>query len=86
MVRDLLSNRIKDVKCLEFIYVMEKYYIYNSNVYQIIRASKHYKLDGGWYVDVLIRNANTGKKNSYSMRLKEFKERTYYTKKPRVEK
>src|SRR5574344_931504 len=82
MLRDVLGHRIRKHCYFEFVNEMEKYYIYKDNVYQIIRMSKHYKLDGGWYVDVFVRNAYTGKRSNYLMPLKSFRERTLFKNKP----
>ena len=83
MVRDVLGHRIKNKNHLEFVNEMEKYYIYKDNVYQIIRMSKHYKLDGGWYVDVFVRNAYTGKRSNFLMPLNKFMEKQLLKFKPR---
>lgn len=83
MVRDLLGYRIKNKNHLEFVNEMEKYYIYKDNVYQIIRMSKHYKLDGGWYVDIFVRNAYTGKRSNFLMPLNKFREKQLLKFKPR---
>ena len=82
MVRDVLGYRIKNKNHLEFVNEMEKYYIYNDNVYQIIRMSKHYKLDGGWYVDMFVRNAYTGKRSNFLMPLNKFREKQLLKFKP----
>jgi hypothetical protein len=84
MVRDLLGYRIRRHCYLEFYKEMEKYYIYNDKIYQIIRMSKHYKLDGGWYVDISIRNINTNKISSIFIPYKIFKEKKLYDKKPKL--
>ena len=84
MVRDLLGYRIKNKNHLEFVNEMEKYYIYNDNVYQIIRMSKHYKLDGGWYVDILTRNSGTNKVSKIFITYKTFKSKKLYDKKPKI--
>jgi hypothetical protein len=86
MLRDVLGHRIRKHCYFEFVNEMEKYYIYKDNVYQIIRMSKHYKLDGGWYVDVFVRNAYTGKRSNYLMPLKNFRERTLFKNKPKINK
>lgn len=83
MLRDVMGYRIKRQCYLEFYNEMEKYYIYKNNVYQIIRMSKHYKLDGGWYVDILIRNIDTNKMSKIFIPYKTFKEKKLFNKRPR---
>lgn len=78
MIRDVLGNKIKDVRFLKFHSEMEKFYIYNNKIYQIIRMSRHYKLDGGWYVEMFIRNAETNKRKTILMPLIKFKEKVLY--------
>lgn len=84
MLRDLLGYRIVNPMYLEFHREMEKYYIYNDKIYQIIRMSKRYKLDGGWYVDISIRNIKTNKISSIFIPYKTFKEKKLYDKKPKL--
>ena len=84
MLRDLLGYRIVNPIYLEFHREMEKYYIYNDKIYQIIRMSKHYKLDG-WYVDILIRNIDTNKVSKIFIPYKTFKSKKLYDKKPKIE-
>lgn len=78
MIRDILGNRIKNIRFLEFHSKMEKFYIYNNKIYQIIRMYKHYKLDGGWYVEMFIRNVETNKRRTILMSLTKFKEKVLY--------
>ncbi len=85
MLRDLLGYRIVNPMYLEFHREMEKYYIYNDKIYQIIRISKHSKLDG-WYVDILIRNIDTNKVSKIFIPYKTFKSKKLYDKKPKMEK
>lgn len=82
MLRDVLGHRIRRQCYFEFANEMEKYYIYNNNAYQIIRMSKHYKLDG-MYVDILIRNIDTNKVSSIFIPYKTFKEKKLFKKRPR---
>lgn len=83
MLRDLLGYRIVNPMYLEFHKEMEKYYIYNDKIYQIIRMLKHSKLDG-WYVDILIRNIDTNKVSKIFIPYKTFKSKKLYDKKPKI--
>jgi hypothetical protein len=82
MVRDLDGNKIKNKRYLQYIELMEKYYIYNNNVYQIIRAIQNYKLDGGWYIEALIKNVKTNKRKMLTLKREIFLNKKLYTKKP----
>lgn len=86
MVRDLDGNKIKDNRYLQYIELMEKYYIYNNNVYQIIRAIECYKLDGGWYIEALIKNVKTNKRKLLKIKRELFLNKKFYTRKPKKEK
>lgn len=84
MVRDLLGYRIRKPISKEMQEYMEKFYIYNNKIFQIIRISKHYKLDGGFWVDFTIQNIETKKIFSHSMSLKLFKEKKLFSLKPKL--
>lgn len=86
MVRDLEGNRIKNKRYLKYMELMEKYYIYNNTVYQIIRAIEYYKLDSGWHIEALIKNVNTNKKKMLIIKRDLFLNKKFYIKKPNKEK
>ncbi len=77
MVRDLLENRIKKNEFLEFYYEMGKFYHYNDKIYQIVRVSKSYRLDDGWYVEMLIKKSN-GNFKTIEMTLDDFRKKQLY--------
>ena len=77
MLRDLLGYRIVNPMYLEFHREMEKYYIYNDKIYQIVRVSKSYRLDGGWYVEMLIKKSN-GNFKTIEMTLDDFRKKQLY--------
>jgi len=61
MLRDLLGNRVKNNNHKRQQRLMERYYIFNNKVYQIIRAGISYKLDGGMYYSFTVQDINTKK-------------------------
>ena len=77
MIRDLLGNRIKKNEFLEFYYEMGKFYSYNDKIYQIVRVSKSYRLDGGWYVEILIKKSS-GNFKTIEMTLDDFRKKQLY--------
>lgn len=86
MVRDIFGYKVKNHRHLRMLHYMEKYYIYNNNVYQIIRVSKHFKLDCGYIVDMFVMNIKTNKKSSISLSLNNFLEKKLFIKKPNLNK
>lgn len=86
MVRDVLGYKVKNHKQLRMLHYIEKYYIYNNNVYQIIRLSKHFKLDAGSYVDMFIVNIKTNKRKNITLSLDSFLNKKLYDKVPNLNK
>jgi len=81
MIRDILGNRVKKhLSGFEQFY-MEKFYIHNNKIYQIIRVKKVWK---PFTCDVevtymAITPYNTKKVKRYSIPFEVFENRKYYT-------
>ena len=61
MYRDMLGNRVKNHNHLKKQELMERYYIFNNKVFQIIRAGNSCKLDGGMCYSFTVQNIKTKK-------------------------
>jgi len=81
MTRDILGNRVKKHLTGFEQFYMEKFYIHNNKIYQIVRVKKVWKLSG-YIVEVTytpINTSNTKKVKKYTITLDGFENRKYYT-------
>lgn len=78
MIRDLENNRIKQRINPSLFQYFEKFYIYNNKIFQIIRITSVFKLDGGTYYDIKFRNIKSKKVNSTSIHKSKFLSRKLY--------
>jgi len=62
MTRDLLSNRIKKTVCPMSQFYMERFYVYNNKIFQIVRFKRDYSLVKQTYLYVLTIVEYTGKR------------------------
>jgi len=81
MVRDITGKRVKKhLNGFEQFY-MEKFYIHNNKIYQIVRVNKYKKMSG-YVVDVVyvrVQLNDSQKVKSYTITLDGFENRKYYT-------
>ena len=78
MVRDITGRRVKKhLNGFEQFY-MERFYINNNKVYQIVRVKKIHKFNGD-IVEVTYKQYNSNKVKSVTISLEAFEERKYYT-------
>jgi len=86
MIRDKFGRRIRQKTENWAFDLMEKYYIYHGIQWQVIRASRHLKLDGSLQYELLVNNSSKKSKKCrvISLSNQAFHERKFTTYKQRI--
>jgi RPA family protein len=77
MTRDVLGHRIKKTVTPYEQFFMEKFYIHNNKVYQIIRVEVVCKI-GADLVEFITRSVKTNKIRKFTIIKEAFESRKYY--------